>query len=155
MPEYLTPGVYIEEFEIGAKPIEGVSTSTAVFLGEAERGPTYPQLVTSFPEYKRLFGGFFGETKYLPYAVDGFFTNGGKRCYIARIVDKDGARSATATVGSVQIIAVGEGRWGERRLPREGASTKGFRCRSIIGPPGRRTRSTPRRQRPSSRPILR
>ena len=38
MPEYLTPGVYIEEIEIGAKPIEGVSTSTAAFLGETERG---------------------------------------------------------------------------------------------------------------------
>ncbi len=40
MPEYLSPGVYIEEFEIGAKPMEGVSTSTAGFLGETERGPT-------------------------------------------------------------------------------------------------------------------
>ena len=39
MPEYLTPGVYIEEFEIGARPIEGVSTSTAGFLGQTERGP--------------------------------------------------------------------------------------------------------------------
>ena len=94
MPEYLTPGVYVEEFEIGAKPIEGVSTSTAGFLGEAERGSTYPQLVTSFPEYKRLFGGFFGDTKYLPYAVDGFFGNGGKRAFIARIVDKEAALTA-------------------------------------------------------------
>jgi Bacteriophage tail sheath protein len=128
MPEYLTPGVYIEEFEIGAKPIEGVSTSTAVFLGEALRGPTYPQLVTSFLEYRRLFGGFFGETKYLPSAVDGFFTNGGRRCFVSRIVDRDGARSATATVGSVQIIAVGEGRWGQNVAFRvKNASTKGFR----------------------------
>ena len=37
MPEYLAPGVYIEEIEIGAKPIEGVSTSTAGFLGIAEK----------------------------------------------------------------------------------------------------------------------
>ena len=84
-----------------------------MFLGEAERGWTYPQLVTSFLEYKRMFGGFFGETKYLPTAVDGFFTNGGRRCFVARIVDRDNARSATATVGSMQIIAVGEGRWGQ------------------------------------------
>ena len=40
MPEYLHPGVYIEEIERGPKPIEGVPTSTAAFLGEAERGPT-------------------------------------------------------------------------------------------------------------------
>ena len=40
MPEYLAPGVYIEEIERGPKPIEGVATSTAAFLGETERGPT-------------------------------------------------------------------------------------------------------------------
>jgi phage tail sheath protein FI len=114
MPEYLTPGVYVEEFEIGAKPIEGVSTSTAGFLGETERGPTYPQLVTSFSEYKRLFGEFFSETKYLPVAVDGFFGNGGRRCFVVRIVDREGALSAVADLDSVLINAVGEGAWGNR-----------------------------------------
>jgi phage tail sheath protein FI len=130
MPEYLTPGVYVEEFEIGAKPIEGVSTSTAGFLGEAERGPTYPQLVTSFPEYKRMFGGFFGDTKYLPYAVDGFFANGGKRAFIARIVDKEGGLAAQADLGSVLISAVGEGVWGNRvafRVKKASTEPAGFR----------------------------
>src|SRR5258708_12307845 len=130
MPEYLTPGVYIEEFEIGAKPIEGVSTSTAAFLGETERGPTYPQLVTSFPEYKRTFGSFFGATKFLPYAVDGFFVNGGKRCFGSRIVDKEAAISAQADLGSVLIAAVGEGTWGNRvafRVKTASTEPKGFR----------------------------
>ena len=40
MAEYLSPGVYVEEFDSGAKPMEGVSTSTAGFIGLAERGPT-------------------------------------------------------------------------------------------------------------------
>ena len=130
MPEYLTPGVYVEEFEIGAKPIEGVSTSTVGFLGEAERGPTYPQLVTSFPEYKRMFGGFFGATKYLPYAVDGFFGNGGQRAFVARIVDKEGGVRAQVTVGGVQITAVGEGLWGTRvgfRVKAASTEKNGFR----------------------------
>lgn len=130
MPEYLTPGVYVEEFEIGAKPIEGVSTSTAGFLGEAERGPTYPQLVTSFPEYTRLFGSFFNDTKFLPYAVDGFFTNGGKRCFVARIVDKEKALPAQADLGSVLVTAVGEGLWGTRvafRVKKASSEVNGFR----------------------------
>jgi phage tail sheath protein FI len=130
MPEYLTPGVYIEEFEIGAKPIEGVSTSTAAFLGEAERGPAYPQLVTSLPEYTRLFGGFFGPTKYLPYAVDGFFTNGGKRCYVSRIVNIAEALPAAADLGSVRIVAVGEGLWGNNvafRVKPASTEAAGFR----------------------------
>ena len=42
MPEYLHPGVYIEEIERGPKPIEGVPTSTAAFIGETERGSTWP-----------------------------------------------------------------------------------------------------------------
>src|SRR5438552_1089581 len=130
MPEYLTPGVYVEEFEIGAKPIDGVSTSTAAFLGETERGPTYPQLVTSFPEYKRMFGGFFGATKFLPYSVDGFFLNGGKRAFVARIIDKEAAITAQADLGSVLISAVGEGLWGKRvafRVKVASTEKKGFR----------------------------
>ena len=54
MPEYLSPGMYVEEIEIGSKPIEGVSTSTAGFLGEAERGPTTPRLVTSWLQFQRV-----------------------------------------------------------------------------------------------------
>jgi phage tail sheath protein FI len=130
MPEYLTPGVYIEEIEIGAKPIEGVSTSTAGFLGETERGPTHPRLVTSLPDYKRIFGGFFGQTDYLPYAVDGFFSNGGQRCFIARIIDKEKAVSALIDLGSVLITASGEGLWGNRvafRVKKASTEKNGFR----------------------------
>ena len=54
MPEYLSPGVYVEEISTGAPPIEGVSTSTAGFLGPTERGPETPQLITSFLDYQRL-----------------------------------------------------------------------------------------------------
>ena len=82
MPEYLHPGVYIEEIERGPKPIEGVPTSTAAFIGEAERGPTRPRLVTSYKDYVRWFGTVFNDTKFLPYAVNGFFENGGKRMYV-------------------------------------------------------------------------
>ena len=53
MPEYLAPGVYIEEISRGARPIEGVSTSTTGFVGQTERGPTAPRLVTSWTEYLR------------------------------------------------------------------------------------------------------
>ena len=91
MPEYLAPGVYIEEIEIGAKPIEGVSTTTAGFIGMAERGPlNKPTLVTSFAEYQRIFGGYlseknYGNKRWLPYAVEGFFVNGGQWLYISRV----------------------------------------------------------------------
>jgi phage tail sheath protein FI len=113
MPEYLTPGVYVEEFEIGARPIEGVSTSTAGFLGQTERGPNFPpMLVTSFIEFERIYGSYMANS-HLAYAVDGFFANGGQRCYIGRVV-KEGSEIAKKTIGSLIFEAVGEGLFGNR-----------------------------------------
>ncbi|QWW71219.1 phage tail sheath family protein [Rhizobium sp. WYJ-E13] len=123
MPEYLHPGVYIEEIERGPRPIEGVPTSTAAILGEAERGPTEPTLVTSYKEYQRWFGSVFANDKFLPYAVSGFFENGGKRAFIARIAGRDAA-SATAAFGDTfSIRAVGAGSWGKRVFVRIDNST--------------------------------
>lgn len=105
MPEYLSPGVYVEEIDTGSKPIEGVSTSTAGMVGATERGPVdWPMLVTSFGEYARLFGNylddsiFVNSTNYLPHSVEGFFTNGGKRLYVTRALDTFGATSAEFTL---------------------------------------------------------
>jgi uncharacterized protein len=93
MPEYLVPGVYIEELE-GPGSIQGVSTSTAGFLGITERGPEKLRLVTSMDQFLNIYGGFLPDN-YLAYAVDGFFRNGGRRCFIARIV-REGTKTSFA-----------------------------------------------------------
>ncbi|MET1133298.1 MAG: hypothetical protein ABWX60_07760, partial [Aeromicrobium sp.] len=108
MPEYLAPGVYVEEIERGPRPIEGVATSTAAFLGAAERGPSRPRLVTNYGEYVRHFGGIFDDAGYLPYTVRGFFDNGGRRAYIARISGANAVR-ATITVAGLSLRATGVG----------------------------------------------
>ena len=113
MPEYLSPGVYVEETTPGPRPIEGVPTSTAAFLGEAERGPIKPRLVTSVKEYERWFGGGFGADKFLPDAVRGFFDNGGKRLVVCRLVGGR-ATSAQAAFGDFGVRASGPGSWGRR-----------------------------------------
>ena len=102
MPEYLRPGVFIEEIERGPRPIEGVPTSTAAFLGAAERGPIKPRMVTSYKEYTRYFGGIFGNDNFLPYAASGFFENGGKRLFVCRHRRRErdgraGRKSATSS----------------------------------------------------------
>jgi len=132
MPEYLSPGVYIEEIEMGAKPIEGVSTSTAGFLGETARGSTKPTLVTSWLEYQRKFGSYFGANKYLPYAVEGFFRNGGQRCYIGRIVQSTATSASTKLLAddnaaALTVTAVGEGSWGNRIAVKVTKDTDAFR----------------------------
>lgn len=114
MPEYLYPGVYVEEIDTGNKPIEGVSTSTVGFLGIAERGPAKPTLITSFGDYKRAFGSYVkdGEAdRYLTYGVEGFFQNGGKRCFVQRVFKSNGKR-AHASAGGMTIWPVGPGQYG-------------------------------------------
>jgi phage tail sheath protein FI len=113
MPEYLAPGVYVEEIELGTRPIEGVSTSTAGFLGPTERGPVTPQLLTNFLQYTQLYGDFLA-TSYLAYAVDGFFRNGGQRCFVGRIAGEGAAPAARTDLGPIQMEAIGPGVWGNR-----------------------------------------
>lgn len=89
--ERLHPGVYVEEVASGVRPIEGVGTSTAAFIGVAARGvPSLGRLVTSFDEYARWYGGFLpGEDGYLSLAVKAFFDGGGRRAYVVRVLPAD------------------------------------------------------------------
>lgn len=121
MPEYLSPGVYVEEYESGAVPMEGVGTSTAGFIGLAEKGDVIgkPQLVTSFSDYMRIFGGYLSETKYgdkryLPYAVEHFFINGGSRAFVMRVCPADAKAAATKSDSILSFTAKNPGEWGNR-----------------------------------------
>lgn len=128
MPEYLAPGVYVEEVSSGRKPIEGVSTSTTGFVGQTERGPLLPRLVTSWIDYVRWYGGYIDRVpggtplKYLPYAVRGFFDNGGQRLFVARVV-RQGADAATADRNPLFLTAIGPGPWGNNVMFRVRAAS--------------------------------
>ena len=111
MPEYLAPGVYVEEVSSGIKPIEGVGTSTAGFIGATERGPMPPQFVSSFLEFQRIYGSHVPHLSYLAYAVQGFFENGGRRCFVGRVASRN-AVTAANNFGSLRIAAAGPGIWG-------------------------------------------
>lgn len=120
MAEYFSPGVYVEEIDNSPRPMEGVGTSTAGFVGLAERGPAAgaPVLVTSYASYRKQFGGYLSEFtheefRYLPSSVEQFFVNGGTRCYVARVVPED-ARKAKAEAGVLAFEAANEGKWGNK-----------------------------------------
>ncbi len=97
MPEYLAPGVYVEEVSFRSKSIEGVSTSTAGFVGPTRFGPVAgpPELLTSFSDFERIYGGLdeieftdSGESvNYVAQGVRSFFDNGGQRLYVQRIYE--------------------------------------------------------------------
>ncbi|GAA1304650.1 phage tail sheath family protein [Saccharothrix xinjiangensis] len=85
MPTYLSPGVYVEEVEAGARPIEGVGTAVAAFVGFAAKGPfNTPTLVTNWAQYTQAFGDYVRDC-YLAQSVYGYFLNGGTNCYVVRI----------------------------------------------------------------------
>lgn len=119
MSTYLHPGVYVQELPAAVKPIAGVSTSTAGFIGTADCGPLpgfempsfaptpTPQLVTSFAAYTRLFGGYRADS-YLTYAVQSFFANGGSSAYIVRVaVQDDPGTGSPPQVDNVALAGLG------------------------------------------------
>ncbi|HXB63725.1 MAG TPA: phage tail sheath subtilisin-like domain-containing protein [Solirubrobacteraceae bacterium] len=106
MPTYLTPGVYVEEIPSQSKPIEGVGTSIAAFVGLAPGGPiNTPMRISNWTQFARLFGdprepenGPFMEGAYLAHSVYGFFQNGGGLCWVVRVGDADDAPAAQAAL---------------------------------------------------------
>lgn len=85
MPNYLTPGVFVEETSSGIKPIQSAGTATAAFVGFTEKGPVDEAvLVSSWTQYTNLFGEFTPNA-YLPQAVYGYFLNGGGNAYIVSL----------------------------------------------------------------------
>src|SRR5712691_4746970 len=110
MPEFLFPGVYVEEFASGAHAIEGVPTSTAAFLGATKAGPVAaPLLVHSFAEFEAQFGGL-SEPLPLGYAVQHFFLNGGRDALIAR-VEPAGATLTDADLSGAGLEQQQRGLW--------------------------------------------
>lgn len=104
MPQYLSPGVYVEEVQSGARPIEGVGTAVAAFVGFTEHGPFHqPTLVANWNQYVQNFGGFT-EDAYLPHAVYGYFANGGGAAYVVRVGGAPaGAAAKPPTPNPVQL----------------------------------------------------
>ncbi len=135
MPELLHPGVYVQEVPSAVRPIQGVSTSTAAFVGVTQKGPipgtilpngrmAQPLMVTSFTDFQRQYGGFLQES-FLPYAAQAFFQNGGRRLYIVRVVGKAATsppssppsagpaqRAVSASGAPLAVSAINEGLWG-------------------------------------------
>jgi hypothetical protein len=108
MPEYLAPGVYIEEVSFRSKTIEGVGTAIAGFVGPTRFGPTEgePEMLTSFPDFERIYGGldplnYEGASQamvnYLAQAVRAFFEEGGSRLYVTRVYQSRAGENEGAT----------------------------------------------------------
>ena len=132
MPEYLAPGVYVEEVSYRSKSIEGVSTTTTGFIGPTRYGPfdQQPDIITSLGQFERTYGDgerlVFGEQRmdnYVWHAARAFFTEGGKRLYVTRVfrplASEAGAADAGCgrkTLGKVTFRARYPGSYGNFRV---------------------------------------
>ena len=114
MPEYLAPGVLVEEVSFRAKSIEGVGTSIAGLVGPTRFGPLRgrPELLTSFADFVRVYGDAgdltLGGSKVLNHtaiAAKAFFDGGGTKLFVARVVSgvnasNTSSQGTTADFGS-------------------------------------------------------
>src|SRR3982751_4933350 len=132
MPEYLAPGVYVEETSFRAKSIEGVGTSTTAFVGATRRAPVVPpvggaaspafELLTSFGDFVRIFGGLEpldfapAAPNYLAPGVLNFFNEGGARLYVARVQGPGATPAAVALAPNVDLTARFPGAAGNGRV---------------------------------------
>ena len=116
--DYFAPGVYVEEVDRGSRPIEGVSMSVAGFVGFSEdvRGDAElfkPMMITNWSQYLEYFGkpgsdGFTDFDAYLPFAVQGWFLNGGGRCWVVSIGTKlPGSEAPTAEETATKLLTPG------------------------------------------------
>jgi phage tail sheath protein FI len=123
MPEYLAPGVYVEETSYRSKSIEGVSTTTTGFIGPTRYGPTNlePDIITSLGQFERVYGdgqklkfGTLEMNNFIWHGANGFFTEGGRRLYVSRVFLANGVDDSTGskTEGGVTIRARYPGAYG-------------------------------------------
>ena len=119
MPEYLAPGVYVEETSFRAKSIEGVGTSTTAFVGPTRRGPVagVPEMVTSLTDFEHVYGGLENleladvtdaarRLNYVAHAVRAYFDNGGSRLYVVRTVNAAQPASGALLTGADAAASV-------------------------------------------------
>ena len=108
MPQYSSPGIYVEEVSGGTRPIEAVGTSTAGFVGTApdpDARRDEAVAVNNWSEFLRIFASAGDQAGTdLSRAVYGFFDNGGGRCYVVNIAP------------GAPLAGVGRGRSGLRLL---------------------------------------
>jgi hypothetical protein len=109
---YHTPGVYFERRDFSALAIGLARSDIAGFAGVASRGPMFePVKVESWRQFLSVFGGFIAQG-YLAYAVQGFFANSGRTCWISRVADPSSAAAAKGEFGTLLISATSAGAWG-------------------------------------------
>ena len=119
MPSYNAPGVYVQDMVSGSQSITQASSSIGILIGVTRSGIVgVAQKISSWTEFIAKYANGldtpFLENSYLPYAVHGFFTNGGKELYIGSIKKQAVKATKTSTTNAITATASTEGVWGNQ-----------------------------------------
>ena len=131
MATYKRPGTYVEEVLLPQQvETAGLATAVGAFIGNANRGPIDPTLITSWTQFTQLYGSFSNSTP-LHFAVFQFFSNGGRQAYIKRVVGSgNDAAAVTLTDSSVDenptlaVTAINPGAWANASTAKTGLSVE-------------------------------
>ena len=107
MPNYATPGIYVEEVSTGARPIEAVGTSTAAFLGIAPNAKAnlgQAVAINNWSEFTNAFSSESAQSTPLSNAVFGFFNNGGSRCYVVNVGSNGSIASDAKNKSGISLL---------------------------------------------------
>jgi phage tail sheath protein FI len=146
MPSYLHPGVYVEEIPSGSKPIEGVSTSNALFAGYTTKGAIgEASLISKWDDYVDAYGGIHSENDAMGLSINLFYLNGGQAAYVARLAASTVSSSltpglmkgrATGPADAINVLSVSAssaGMWGDAVYVRATNTGDGYRFTLEVG----------------------
>jgi len=138
---YTYPGVYIQELPSPVHPITGVATSVAAFVGYTATGiDNRAEMIFSFSDYQRLFGGLASNSE-LSYAVQQFFLNGGSQAWVVRTPGHYNDPPATeppyaeVLFGTMTFSALSSGTWANGQLLID-IDVQGLNLSTTTNPPG-------------------
>jgi Bacteriophage tail sheath protein len=120
LSSYRTPGVRLEWLDAAPRTRTLLRTDIAGFVGIAERGPLHQAVrVEGWDQFRGVFGEHLPNA-YLAYAVEGFYANGGSRCWVVRVADPTAAGTAAAVLRDAAgnpvlvLTATSPGTWGDQ-----------------------------------------
>ncbi|NOZ02339.1 MAG: phage tail sheath family protein [Deltaproteobacteria bacterium] len=120
------PGIYDEMAERRHTPITLGKSGVPGFVGLAQRGPTNtPVRITGIPQFLDVFGDL-PQGGFLAPAVEAFFHNGGRECFVVRVAHRTGMGGGDLAAPArlqlddregrpaIRVEASSEGVWGNQ-----------------------------------------
>jgi len=104
VPDQNTPGILVEESGAAEQSIVNAPASVTAFVGRTLRGPlNFPTEINSYRDFVEVFGSLW-QSSPLSFSVEQFFSQGGRRAIIVRVIN--GGCSSTIEIPSGDEVLI-------------------------------------------------